>query len=294
MKLFFVKYSLVLLSLCILTGVGFAQNTGNTNNSQQDKILIKKQSNTTDDRAAFIKQYRGNKAGSDFINEQDQSSSGARIISNGDVPKRDLSQIRQIESDRKNASTNVHNAISRRYNHSNNNKANQSRNNSGYLYIEQFGKDNIVNQNVKEKSNSYAGQFGDDNQAEVKAKNGKDNNSKILQSENNNRIKIQQQNSGHKAIIGQYKGNNKARISQKGSQNYIDIDQSEGSEMDIKQEGSRNVIKGTRSSWAESLNGSILEIEQYGSNNQADLLQNGSRIELIQKGANNKTTIIQK
>jgi hypothetical protein len=285
------KYLITFLLLFLATSSGFAQETGKTNAPQQDKTLIKKQSaEISDDRAAFIQQYNGNVSNNGFIYSREQGSSGASLLRNGDYEKYDLSKIRQINLQ------NNRDDITQSKQYSSiedNNRNNQSRNNSEYLYIEQFGRDNVANLQVKEKSNSTAGQYGDQNQAEVKARNGEQNQSRILQTEDKNRVKIDQQNTGHNAIINQYKGDNKARISQKGSQNWVDVDQSEGSELDIKQSGSRNIVRGTRSSWAESLNGSILEVEQYGSNNRVDLQQNGSRVELKQKGINNKTTIIQ-
>jgi len=276
----------------MVASVGYAQQVGKTNSNQQDKTLIKKQSgDLTDDRAAFIKQFSGKEGSDGFLNSKNQSATGASLLRNGDYQTYDLSKIRQIDS-RKDLEPSTG---SKQYiGIESNNSSSQSRNNSGYMYIEQFGKSNVADINVKEKSNSYAGQYGDKNQAEVKAKNGTKNQSRILQSEDKNQVKINQQNSGQNAIINQYKGDNKARISQKGSQNWVDVDQSEGSELDIRQSGSKNVVRGTRSSWAESLNGSILEIEQFGSNNQVDLQQNGSRVDLRQKGLNNKTTIIQK
>jgi len=295
MKYYRTKYISLLISFMMISAIGVAQQTEKSNQRQQDKTLIKKQSGDFDnDRAAFIKQFSGNQEGSEFIYSRDQRSSGASLLRNGDQLKYDMSKIRQIDSENRSAYIND-GAIGKQYSRDGKgNIASQSKSSSGFQYIEQFGNDNSVNHEVREKSNSYTSQFGSKNNAEVKMKNGSKNQSRILQTEDKNRANIKQENSGHNAIINQYKGENNARISQSGSQNWVDIDQSKGSELDIKQSGSKNVIRGTRSSWAESLNGSILEIEQFGSNNQVDLQQNGSKAELKQKGTNNKTTIIQK
>ena len=286
------KYFIICFLPLLFYASGLAQETGKINTGQQEKTLIKKQSGDFgSDGAAFIKQYNGNAGNMGLIYNRDQSSSGASLLRNGDYDKYDLSKIRQINLQSRQGDI----TQSKEYSSIEDNNPNkQSRNNSEHRFIEQYGNSNVANLNVRGKSNSAAGQYGDQNKAEVSARSGSNNQSRILQTQDENRVKINQENTGHNAIINQFKGDNKARISQKGSQNWVDIDQSEGSELDIRQSGSKNVVRGTRSSWAESLNGSILEVEQYGSNNQVDLQQNGSRIELKQKGLNNKTTIIQK
>jgi hypothetical protein len=265
------EYLIICFLLLLIGSTGYAQEIGKANTSQQEKTLIKKQSgDVSSDRAAFIKQYNGNAGSMGLIYNRDQSSSGVSLLRNGEYGKYDLSKIRQINLQNRQGDITQSKEYSRI---EDNNRNKQSRSNSEYRFIEQYGSQN---------------------KAEISAKNGSGNQSRILQTQDKNRVKIKQENSGHNAIINQFKGDNKARISQKGSQNWVDVDQSEGSELDIRQSGSRNIVRGTRSSWAESLNGSILEVEQFGSNNQVDLQQNGSRIELKQKGLNNKTTIIQK
>ncbi|MBE9491630.1 MAG: hypothetical protein IMY70_01985 [Bacteroidetes bacterium] len=268
-----IKHIVIISAVLLIVCSAYSQNTGRSGTkSSGNKMINKDQASNRLDKDAVL-------------------------INPG---KSDISRISQIGQDnyvrKLKESGKRYSSIIKQYNSSGNNKALQSgrHGTSGYLFIEQFGNNNQARQNIYERNNAVTRQYGNGNRANIQVQQGRDNDAVIIQSDDNNKAWIQQQNNGHNAIINQYEGDNKAFINQNGSDNMIQIDQSGSSLLKIDQKGSKNIIRGYRSSWAESLNGSVLDIEQYGSYNQIDVSQSNSKAKLQQRGAYNKSLIIQK
>lgn len=167
-------------------------------------------------------------------------------------------------------------------------------NESGYLFIEQIGIGNYASQEILNNNESYTLQQGNFNQAKVEVSNGEDNYSYMLQFDNDNTIKIWQDSEHQTINIVQKEGENIASSVQSGKSNSVELMQTKGSKVNLSQFGENNSIHGYGSSWSESLNGSILDIQQAGNENNILIHQKRSMANILQKGMENKSIVIQK
>ncbi|MBU2650202.1 MAG: hypothetical protein KKA81_04645 [Bacteroidetes bacterium] len=165
---------------------------------------------------------------------------------------------------------------------------------SGFLFIEQIGDENFASQDIINYSKSITKQYGDKNTSEIKSIQGNHNQSLIIQNDNNNVAILSQESYNQQVMLVQKDNDNTANLEQSGKGNKVEVSQSKSSALNVFQYGEENNISGIGSSWAESLNGSILDVEQIGVRNDVIVNQNKAGMVISQKGIENFSKINQK
>lgn len=164
---------------------------------------------------------------------------------------------------------------------------------SGYLFIEQIGDFNsALHKSYASGNNSVIQQYGNHNDANVKMLSD-NNNFFIYQEDDENTISIIQEKGYNTGMVHQFEGN-QLYSHQAGKGNILKVKQQKNSSMKIDQIGNYNTVHGTGSSWAESISGSFLDLQQVGEYNDLQIQQFKTNSKIIQNGNRNTAVIIQK
>lgn len=140
-------------------------------------------------------------------------------------------------------------------------------------------------QSYSNNSVIYVTQTGDCNESYVGQYIGNDNYARTTQTSDDNISNLTQNGSNNSATI----------LQETGVVNKVYLTQNGGSDADIWQNGDHNTVMGLGiDPMGTSLNGSILDVDQYGSGNTLHLKQtNGASASVFQDGITNISVVIQ-
>ncbi len=152
-------------------------------------------------------------------------------------------------------------------------------NNSGTVY--QSGNSNTADANIGQRVPSLSSSGNTMNISQI----GDLNKASILAEGNNHTSFVEQAGNSNKSVVEQAGGNG----------NIARLKQSAGAEANILQSGSNNTLKGLDAqTWASSLLGSELDLDQIGTGNTLSLQQtNGASATVMQNGLTNTAVVIQ-